>query len=159
MNDDKANDETTTAAPAAPAAAKRTTRASSAATTAAPADEVGTMEIDLAVVLIDRDSTVSIPVTCFEYEVEVLKEIHGELNVREISTKTVTVPAFNAADAYAQLMRKYRQHVKLVKAVYRGPKELSRASGLSYKRGDDKAVEYQQSAIVDNSLPPADPNA
>jgi hypothetical protein len=158
QDEDKTSAEATQAA-AAPAAKKSSARASAIATQAAAEAPVDTIDIELAVVQIDRDSTVSIPVTCYEYEVEVLKEIHGELNVREISTRIVTVPAFNAADAYAQLMRKYRQHVKLVKAVYRGPKELARASGLSYQKGDDQAVEFQQSEVVDNSVPRADPEA
>lgn len=115
-------------------------------------NEPETMEIETSNCLINRDSTVTIPVTCFTYEVDVLKEIHGELAVQVVSTKDVTVDAFNAADAYATLLRKYKQNVNDVRMVYNSPKALAKVSGLSYQQGDDAAVKFQQAEFVDNSV-------
>lgn len=111
-----------------------------------------TMEIEASTVLINRDASVTIPAECFTYEVDVLKEIHGELSVRTVSTKTVTVEAFNAADAYATLLRKYKQNVPEVRMIYPSPRALAKLSGLSYEAGDDEAVKFQQAEFVDNSV-------
>lgn len=107
-----------------------------------------TVTLALLTVLINRDPTVTIPVQFFEYELPVIEEIHGELSVSVASSKDVTVPAFSAADAYAQLLRKYAQHPEAVKAIYRNPKALAKESGLSYESGDDQSTRYQQSEVV-----------
>lgn len=123
---------------------------------AAPAveeDGVKQMEIEVAHIMLDRDATTTIPVTCFVYEVEIYREIHGEMSVREISTEVVTVEAFSAADAYASLLRKFKQNISAVRLIYRTPQVLAKASGLKYQKGDDEAVRFQQSEVVDNSKP------
>lgn len=115
---------------------------------AADGHKVEQMDIERANVMVDRDSSTSLPVMCFEYEVDILREIHGEMSVRQLSTTTDTVDAFTAAEAYATLLRKYKQNIEAVRMVYRSPKELAKASGLSYKQGDDEAVKFQQAEVL-----------
>lgn len=107
------------------------------------------------VVLISRDSTVTIPVTCFEYELPVLEEIHGEENVTIDSQEDVEVDAFNAAEAYQQLQAKYPQHLEAIRIVYRSPKALAKETGLAYEDGDDNKVRKQSATVVHHDKKPA----
>jgi hypothetical protein len=113
---------------------------------------VSLVKLALLTVLIDRDATVRIPTTVYEYELPVLEEIHGEQSVSVVDSRDVSVD-ITAADAYAQLMRKYPQHTEAVKVIYRNPKALARESGLPYAVGDDEAARFQQSSVVIHDAP------
>lgn len=93
--------------------------------------------------VIDREH-IGIPFDVPEYEVAVLQEIHGELNVRETGEHEAEIEGLTAATAYAQLKAKYSGHIKDVRQVYRSVRELARRSGLTYTPGDDEAEKFQE---------------
>lgn len=106
------------------------------------------------VAVIDRDATVKLPVTVFEYELPVLEAIHGEESVSVHSSKEVRIPdGFNAAEAYNALLRKYPQHHDTVKSVYPRAATLARSAGLSYAQGDDEAAKGEQASIITRDEP------
>ncbi len=107
--------------------------------------------INQCLVLVQRATSVSIPTTVFEYEVEVLRAIHGEQDVTVESTRAVPVPeGLNAVTAYAQLQRKYvdAKNQEAIKFVYRNVQALANASGLDYQRGDEETIRFEQATIV-----------
>ncbi len=110
------------------------------------------MEITIITAIVDHSAHVKIPVSVFEYELPVLEEIFGQENIQVTGEKTVTVDRFNAADAHAALIRKYRQNEAEVRAVYRGPKSLAKESDLSYERGDENASRFTQAEIYENGV-------
>lgn len=114
--------------------------------------ESSTMQLTALTAIIDHSAHVKIPVTVFEYELPVLEEIFGQENVLVTGEKTVTVERFNAAEAHAALLRKYRQNEAEVRAVYRGPKSLAKESDLPYERGDENASRFTQSEIYDGGV-------
>lgn len=93
--------------------------------------------------VIDREH-IAIPFDVPEYEVAVLQEIHGELNVREIGEHEVEVDDLTAGIAYAQLKSKYSGNIKDVRQVYRSVRELAKRSGLDYNPGDNDAEKFQE---------------
>ncbi len=110
------------------------------------------MEITIITAIVDHSAHVKIPVSVFEYELPVLEEIFGQENIQVTGEKTITVDRFNAADAHAALIRKYRQNEAEVRAVYRGPKSLAKESDLSYERGDENASRFTQAEIYENGV-------
>lgn len=110
------------------------------------------MDIAVVTAIVDHSAHVKIPVTVFEYELPVLEEIFGQENIQVTGEKTITVDRFNAADAHAALIRKYRQNEAEVRAVYRGPKSLAKESDLSYERGDENASRFTQAEIYENGV-------
>lgn len=110
---------------------------------------MGADRIVSVVAVIDRDATVKLPVTVFEYELPVLEAIHGEESVSVHSSKEVRIPdGFNAAEAYNALLRKYPQHHDAVRSVYPRAATLARSAGLSYAQGDDEAAKGEQASII-----------
>lgn len=110
---------------------------------------MGADKIVSVVAVIDRDATVRLPVTVFEYELPVLEAIHGEENVSVHSSREVRIPdGFNAAEAYNALLRKYPQHHDAVKSVYPRAASLARNSGLSYAAADEQAAKGEQASII-----------
>lgn len=103
------------------------------------------MELTYQKVIIDRDPTVKIPRDCAEYEVEVLRNIHGAEFVFVVDEHEVDVGDLTAAEAYNQLLRQYSQHPGAVHEAYRSVKALARDSGLPYAVGDETAAKAQQS--------------
>lgn len=103
----------------------------------------GAVKVVFVTGVIDREH-IGIPFDVPEYEVAVLEEIHGELNVRETGEHEMAVDGLTAATAYAQLKAKYSGHIKDVRQVYRSVRELARRTGLTYNQGDDEAEKYQE---------------
>jgi hypothetical protein len=110
------------------------------------------MDITVITAIIDHSAHVKIPVSVFEYELPVIEEIFGQENVQVTGEKVVSVDRFNAADAHAAMIRKYRQNEAEVRAVYRGPKSLARESDLAYERGDENASRFTQAEIYENGV-------
>lgn len=110
------------------------------------------MDITVVTAIVDHSAHVKIPVSVFEYELPVIEEIFGSENVLVTGDKVVSVDRFNAADAHATLLRKYRQNEQEVRNVYRGPKSLAKESDLSYERGDENASRFTQSEIYENGV-------
>ena len=120
---------------------------------------MGAGVINRCVVTVNRAPSVTIADSVFEYEVAVLEEIHGEQSVQVVSTKSVPVPEdFGAADAFAQLLRKYSDEPgkAAVYFVYRNVAALSKTSGLPYSKGDEADIKYEQASII---VHPEDPAA
>lgn len=86
----------------------------------------------------------AIPFDVPEYEVAVLREIHGEDDVIEDGEHEMSAGERTAATEYARLMSRYGGHVDQVRRAFRSVRELARASGLPYEPGDDAAVRSQQ---------------
>jgi len=105
------------------------------------------MHITFQKVIIDRDPTVKIPRDCAEYEVEVLRNIHGSEFVFVESEHEVDVGDLTAAEAYNQLLRQYSQHPEALHEAYRSVKALAKESGLPYSVGDETAAKAQQSVM------------
>lgn len=105
--------------------------------------------LESCVVTILRGHTTNIATTVWAFEVPVLEEIHGEQSVLVVSSKDVPAPEnFGAADAYAQLERKYSQHKGEVKHVYRNVQRLAKESGLPYKPGDEDTIKHEQASVI-----------
>lgn len=105
-------------------------------------DSTEQMSITQLTVLVDMGAHNKTPTHIFEYEKPVLEEIHGITNVIVQDSEEVDVDYFNAAEAYAALLRKYKQHEADIKAVYRNVKELAKESGLDYEEGDDTRQQF-----------------
>lgn len=117
-----------------------------------PDGDSETMQVTMITAIIDHSAHVKIPVTVPEYEIPVIEEIFGQENVQVTGEKLITVERYNAADAHAALLRKYRQNEAEVRAVYRGPKSLARESDLSYERGDENASRFTQAEIYEGGV-------
>lgn len=94
--------------------------------------------------LVLRETSTSIPVSVFEYEIDVLKEIHGEANVIETGREEETVEGLDAATAHDGLRRKYRGNEAAVLQVYRNPSVLAKASGLPAGDGSKTVAQSVQ---------------
>lgn len=84
-----------------------------------------------------------IPFDVPEYEVAVLREIHGEDDVIESGEHEMDVGERTAATEYARLQSKYGGHPAEVRTALGSVRALARQSGLPYEQGDDAAVRQQ----------------
>lgn len=84
-----------------------------------------------------------IPFDVPEYEVAVLREIHGEDDVIESGDHEMEVGDRTAATEYARLQSKYGGHADAVRQALGSVRALARNSGLPYEQGDDVAVRQQ----------------
>ena len=93
-------------------------------------EDLETVTLTQLVVIIDRDASMKLPATIFEYELPILQRIYGEDQVHEDSEEEVEVAAMTANEAHESLRRKYAQHIEDVIAIYPRPAALAKASGL-----------------------------
>lgn len=84
-----------------------------------------------------------IPFDVPEYEVAVLREIHGEDDVIESGDHEMGAGERTAATEYARLQSKYSGHPDAVRRALSSVRALARNSGLPYEQGDDAAVRQQ----------------
>lgn len=84
-----------------------------------------------------------IPFDVPEYEVAVLREIHGEDDVIESGDHEMDAGERTAATEYARLQSKYSGHPDAVRRALSSVRALARNSGLPYEQGDDAAVRKQ----------------
>lgn len=121
-------------------------------------------DVDMAIVLVSRDSTTTTPTTVFEAEIPILEAIHGEEAItvhRQYTGKT----RMNAAELHAQLLTKYRQNHDEAKAIYPTPRAIQRATGLPFTKGDALLAKPKQASVMvggvevdpaDAGIPPAE---
>jgi len=69
---------------------------------------VSTTTLKQYTILIDRDSSTTLPATVFEYERPVLEQIYNEDQLTEYSSESVKVEDFDVEKAYDGLKTKYR---------------------------------------------------
>lgn len=99
-------------------------------------------------VVVERSNNEKVVAEVPEYEVAVLKELHGEYNVTQGEHIYDDERPANAADLYEALKRKYNNLLQgdVVQRVYRNAEEVGKAAGV--KAG--KATRAAESVQIDN---------
>jgi len=82
-------------------------------------------------VIVERNQNIKIPTVVYDYEIPVLKAIHGDDNIHEQSRAACDEP-FDAKTAYEGLMLKYRdkeEGMSILAGVFRDARDLARYVG------------------------------
>lgn len=106
--------------------------------------------IERCVVLVNRDASSTIPCTVFDYEIPVLKAIHGGSAIVVHSRKRVRAK-IPAEQAYNQMLTKYPARDELdpkhVNHVYRDVHDFAQRTGMLIVNAD-AASDIQASAQI-----------
>jgi len=108
-----------------------------------------TVTLTQLVVIIDRDASLKLPATIFDYELPILEAIYGEDQVYVDSEEDVEVAVMTANEAHEALRRKYAQHVNEVLAIYPRPATLGKATSLEVVDEGNRG-KLSQSAVTDH---------
>lgn len=112
-------------------------------------DEPELVTLTQLVVIIDRDASLKLPATIFEYELPILQAIYGEDQVYVAEEDDVEVEAMTANEAHEALRRKYAQHINEVLAIYPRPASLGKATDLDVVDEGNRG-RLSQSAVTDH---------
>jgi hypothetical protein len=86
-----------------------------------------------------------------EWEIDVLREIHGPESVKVLNSHFIDYP-HNAAIAFQYLRNKYktREQEDVIKQLFPRLKDFAKSTGLPYKALDEASATTQQSHVVVN---------
>lgn len=94
-------------------------------------------------VLVRRDMAEIIGTTCFEHEVEILRDIHGDSNIEEVESNFEPIE-IDAGEEFDRLANVYGRNdegqMYVERCIGRGPKQLE---ALGYKK-TRKAKEVEE---------------
>lgn len=111
-------------------------------------EEEGTI-VELATVLIVMKTTTSTVVDVWEWELDVLREIHGAESIIVQSVRDALYP-HSAAEAMQYLRNKYstREQDDIIKQIYPRLRDFAKSTGLPYQAGDEGSMRSQASSVI-----------
>jgi hypothetical protein len=83
--------------------------------------------------LVERDTSTTIPMTVPDYEVPVLEAIHGSEMVHEVKRESVKAAKIDPQEAFEAMLRRYRGSEEALTQVYAHPGVLAKALDAAAK--------------------------
>lgn len=117
-------------------------------------DEQELHDVDMALVIIERDASTKTPTTVFAHEIPILQDIHGE-DVVHVQREYVGQTTMDAEQAHVQLLAKYKQHHEVVKAYFPRANKLARVTGLPEGVGNGGQLKQSVMMIGGKEVRPA----
>jgi hypothetical protein len=112
-----------------------------------------TTEVEYVQALVTMKPGSSVIVDVPEWELDVLREIHGPEAVQYRASHFVDYP-YNAAQALQYLKNKYkaREQEDIIKRLYPRVRDFAKSTGLPYRPEDEANSQMQKSEVINNTL-------
>lgn len=105
--------------------------------------------VEFVKALISMHTNTSTVVDVPEWELDILREIHGPESVKVLSSREVIYP-HTAAEAMQYLKNKYktREQEDHIKTIYPRLRDFAKSTGLPFQAGDDAKSNVQSSSVI-----------
>jgi hypothetical protein len=125
---------------------------------AAPIDDDGdfepefSTEVEYVRALVTMKPGSSVVVDVPEWEIDVLRQMHGHEAIRVEQVHYVDYP-HNASVAFQYLKNKYktREQEDIIDRLYPRLRDFAKSTGLPYQAGDEGGSQMQKSEVIDNT--------
>lgn len=131
-----------------------TTQAATQQTDAKDASATEGTMVEYVTALVSMHTNTSTLVEVPEWEIDILREIHGPESIKVESVREVSYP-YTAWMAMQYLKNKYstREQADAIKAIYPRLRDFARSTGLPYVAGDDAKSQVQASSVIFHDNP------